>query len=363
MTKLNIQWWRTNFSEEDIEKVRESILNENISMGRVTEELEKRLAEALDVPYVVATTSGSISILMALMALGIKADDEVIIPNRTWIATAHAPMMLGAKPVLVDVLPDVPIMDTSMIREKITSHTKAIIPVPLNGRAVNMDEIWEIAKEYGLIVLEDTAQGLFSKYHGKFMGTLSDAGCFSFSVAKLIPTGQGGFVATRNKDFYEKMKLIRTHGMDNVLAGSSVRMGFNFRYTDLQASIGLVRLSKVKERVLHLVKLYEKYREKLSEVDFLKLIPVDIENGEIPLYIEVLCEERDNLMKFLDSHGVETRPMYRDLDSADHLKCDHNFPNTRIFGEQGMILPSGPDQPLENVDRVIDSLQYYRRLI
>jgi perosamine synthetase len=361
MTKLNIQWWRTNFSEEDIEKVGESIRNENISMGRVTEDLEKRLAEALGVPYVVATTSGSISILLALMSLGIKAGDEVIIPNRTWIATAHAPMMLGAKPVLVDVLPDIPIMDTSLIREKITSRTKAIITVPLNGRAVNMDEVWKIAKEYGLIVLEDTAQGLFSKYNGRYMGTLSDAGCFSFSVAKLIPTGQGGFVATQRKEIFEKMRLIRTHGMDNVHAGSSVRMGFNFRYTDLQASIGLVQLSKVTERIQRLVKLYIKYREKLSELDFLQLIPVDIENGEIPLYIEVLCKERDNLMKFLDSRGVETRPLYRDLDRADHLKCNHDFPNTRIFGEQGMILPCGPDQPIENVDHLIDILISYAK--
>ena len=166
MTELNIQWWRTNFSEEDIEKVGESIRNENISMGRVTEELEQRLAEALDVPYVVATTSGSIAILLALMALGIKAGDEVIVPNRSWIASAHAPMMLGAKPVLVDVLPDRPVMDTSKIREKITSRTKAIITVPLNGLAVEMDEVWEIAKEYGLIVVEDSAQALFSKYQG-----------------------------------------------------------------------------------------------------------------------------------------------------------------------------------------------------
>jgi len=360
MTDMDINWWRTDFTHEDIESVVESIRNENISMGKVTEKLEERLAEALDVPYVVATTSGSTAILMALMALGIKTDDEVIIPNRTWIATAHAPMMLGAKPILVDVLPDLPVMDTSKIREKITTRTKAIIPVPLNGRAVDMDEIWKIAKEYGLFVVEDSAQGLFSKYHGRYMGTLSDAGCFSFSVAKLIPTGQGGFVVTQRKEIYEKLRLIRTHGVDNVNNGSPyLRMGFNFRYTDVHASIGLVRLSKVKERIQKLEVIYEKYREGLSKIDYLKLIPVNVKDGEIPLYIEVLSKERGKLMKYLDSRGIQTRPLYPDLDSAVHLKCDYDFPNTRIFGKQGLVLPCGPDQPLENVDHLFEILDLY----
>jgi len=357
----HISWWRTNFSENDIEKVSESIRDENISMGRVTEEFEQRLADALDVPYVVATTSGSIALLMALMALGIEAGDEVIVPNRTWIATAHAPLMLGAKPVLIDVLPDRPIMDTSKLREKITSLTKAIMPVQLNGRAVHMEEVWEIAKEYGLFVVEDSAQGLFSKYQDKYMGTQSDAGCFSLSVAKLIPTGQGGFVATPRKDIYEKMRLIRTQGVDDVNSGTPfLGMGFNFRYTDLQASIGLVQLSKVGKRINNLNKIYEMYREALEEMDNLKLIPVHIKRGEIPLYVEVLAEKREKCIKYLASHGIQTRPMYPDLDTAEHLKCSNEFPNTRPFGKQGLVLPCGPDQPLENVDRVIKTLYGFR---
>jgi len=356
----NISWWKVNYSDADIKKVTESIHNENISMGKITEEFEQRIAYELGVPYIVATTSGSVALLMALMAVGIKAGDEVIVPNRTWIATAHAPMMLGAKPVLVDVLPDRPIMNTSRIREKITSRTKAIMPVQLNGRAVEMEEVWKVAKEYDLTVVEDSAQGLFSKYKRKYMGTLSDAGCFSLSVAKLIPTGQGGFIATRRKDIYDKMRLMRTHGVDNVNAGTPfLTMGFNFRYTDLQASIGLVQLSKVKKRIDNLKLVYEKYRSILSELDYLKLIPVNIEQGEIPLYIEVLTEEREKLVKHLISHNIETRPFYPDLDSAVHLKCHNDFPNARLFGKQGLVLPCGPDQPIENVERVLMELKHY----
>jgi len=355
-----ISWWRINFSDEDIRKVTESIRNENISMGKVTEEFEQRMAEALDVPYVVATTSGSIALLMALMALGIKAGDEVIVPNRTWIATANAPVMLGAKPVLVDVLSDRPVMDTSKIRDKINSRTRAIMPVSLCGCAVNMEEVWKIAREHDLFVVEDAAQGLFSKYQDEYMGTQSDAGCFSMAISKLVSTGQGGFVATRDKELYEQMKLIRTHGVENVNAASPFqRMGFNFRYTDLHASLGLVQLGKVEERINNLKKIYIEYREALKAIDWIKLIPVYVEEGEIPLYVEVLVEEREKLMKYLASHSIQTRAIYPDLDTAEHLKCSDKFPNTRVFGKQGLVLPCGPDQPFENVDLVVEKLHLY----
>ena len=356
-----IPWWRINFSEDDIEKVSESIRNEKMSMGSVTEEFEYQMGKALDVPYVVATNSGSMSLLMAMMALGIKADDEVIIPNRTWIATAHAPMMLGAKPVLVDVLPDRPIMDTSLIKDKINSKTKAIIPVQLCGCAVNMGEVWEVAKEYNLSVVEDTAQALFSKYNDQYMGTQSDVGCFSMAVSKLVSTGQGGFAVTRNKELYEQMKLIRTHGVANVNAASSfTRMGCNFRYTDLQASLGLVQLAKVHERINNLNVIYKMYQDAFQGMEWIKLIPVYIENGEIPLYVEVMVKEREKLIAYLESHNVQSRPIYPDLDSATYLESYDIFPNAQLFGTNGLILPCGPDQPLENIDHVISLLKIFR---
>jgi perosamine synthetase len=355
-----IPWWRINFSEDDIEKVSESIRNEKMSMGSVTEEFEHRMGEELGVPYVVATSSGSIALLMSMMALGLKSGDEVIIPNRTWIATAHAPMMLGAKPILVDVLPDRPIMDTSLIKEKINSRTKAIIPVQLCGCAVNMDEVWEIAEEYNLAVVEDTAQGLFSKYNGKYMGTQSDIGCFSMAVSKLVSTGQGGFAVTRDKKIYEQMKLLRTHGVANVNAATPfASMGFNFRYTDIHASIGLVQLKKVNERIESLINIYIKYRNGLAELNFLKLIPVDIENGEIPLYIEVLVENRQKLVNHLLQNNIQTRLFYPDLDSAIHLECSGDFPNAHLFGRQGLVLPSGPDQSPKNIERTLKALESF----
>jgi dTDP-4-amino-4,6-dideoxygalactose transaminase len=335
-------------------------LNEHISQGPVTEEFEARIAEALDVPYVVATTSGSVALLMALMALGIQRGDEVIVPNRTWIATAHAALMLGANVVLVDVEPNLPIMDVAEVESKITSRTKAIIPVHMGGRAVDMDGIERIASLYGLYVIEDASQALLSRHSMGYLGTNSVAGCFSLSVAKLISTGQGGFVITKSEDTYQKLKLIRTHGVRDVINVSYDRLGFNFRFTDVQASIGIAQLGRIGQRVSHLKSVYDRYKEGLKQIPVLELIPVNVEAGELPLYVEVLCDDRERLIQFLAARSIQTRPFYPDLNTASYLNCKGVFPRSACFATRGLFLPCGPTQPLENIDRVIDVLREYK---
>ncbi len=355
-----ISWWRTTFGEPEIERLVDSISHEHISQGSVTAEFEKKLAEALGIPYVVATTSGSVALLMALMALGIRRDDEVIVPNRTWIATAHAAAILRAKVVLVDVMPDVPLMDISQVRRKITAQTKAIMPVHLGGRMVDMKEISALAKEYDLRVIEDAAQALFSRNSEGYAGTQSDAGCFSLSVAKLVATGQGGFIVTRNKDTYEKLKLIRTHGVTDVINASYTQLGFNFRFTDIQASIGIAQLARAPKRIEHVKAVYGRYEAGIAELPFLKLIPFAVAAGEIPLYVEVLCDDRARLVDYLSEQGIQTRPFYPDLDRAGYLQNEGDFPNSRGFGDKGLFLPCGPEQPLENIDRVLEILRAFR---
>lgn len=355
-----ISWWRTNFGKEEIERVTASIYNENISQGSVSEEFENRIAKALDIPYAVVTTSGTTALLMALMALDVRSGDEVIVPNRTWIATAHAPLMLGAKVILVDVKPDVPIMDVSLVEQKITNRTKAIIPVHLGGRSVDMEEIRKIADKHGLHIIEDAAQALFAANSMGYLGTQSDAGCFSLSVAKLISTGQGGFVVTKSKDVYQRLKLVRTHGVGDVIDVTyDARMGFNFRFTDLQASIGIEQLARAPKRLTYLKKIYAKYESELKKIPALKLIPVDVSHGEIPLYVEVLCKQRKNIINYLSSCGIQTRPFYPDLNLAPYLANGNDFPNSKVFGEQGLFLPCGPTQSLDNIEQVMEALRSY----
>lgn len=356
----NISWWRNAFGAKEIQGLADAVNGEHISQGPITAEFESRLSKELNIPYVVATTSGSMALLMALMALGIKRGDEVIVPNRTWIATAHAPLMLGAKVVLVDVRPDIPVMDTSEVRKKITSRTKAIMPVHLGGRAVDMEAIRKIAKEYGLLVVEDAAQALFSRNKFGYLGTQSDAGCFSLSVAKLISTGQGGFVVTGNKETYEKLKMIRTHGVSDVINVSYTRLGFNFRFTDIQAAIGIAQLSRLNEKISRVNAIYDKYASGIGEFTFLKFIPFNVRIGEMPLYIEVLCPQREKIMRFLAKQGIQVRPFYPDLDSAGYFSCVGEFPHARVFGKQGIFLPCGPAQALENIDYVLEAFRKYQ---
>jgi perosamine synthetase len=355
-----ISWWRTTFGDKEIANITNSIKKENISQGSVTEAFESSIAKALNVPYAVATTSGSMALLMALMALDIKRDDEVIVPNRTWIATAHAPLMLGAKVVLIDVRSDIPIIDESQIRQKITSRTKAIIPVHLNGRTANMKMIRTIAEEYNLHVVEDACQALFSKDpHLGYLGTQSEAGCFSLSVAKLISTGQGGVVVVKKEEIYEKLKLIRTHGIADVVNPVYTQLGFNFRFNDILASIGLAQLTRVQTRISHMKSVYDKYKMGIASLPYIKCIPVNVSEGEVPLYFEVLCDERERLMEYLFSCGIQTRPFSEGLNMAGYLSSSDKYPNSKAFGKRGLVLPCGPGQSFENIDRVLEVLQNY----
>ena len=357
MTKIS--WWKTNFGEAEIEHVVQSIRHKNVSQGKVTAEFENKLADFLKVEHVVAASSGSSALLMSLMAIGIKPGDEVILPNRTWIATAHAVHLLGAKVVLVDVEKKRLAIDVHQIESKITTNTRAIVPVHMNGRSCDMDKINQIASKHNLYVIEDAAQAFASKdKYDNYLGTQSDIGCFSLSVAKLIATGQGGFAVTNNSDLADRLRSVRTHGVENIQDPKVWPMpGFNFRFTDIQASIGIEQLRRVPNRIDHLRKLYIKYRKELKHSSF-QIIPVDIESGEIPLYNEYLVDDRDNWVTKLLADGIETRPFYPSINAASYLKQRRYeaYPNSIRFENNGIYLPSGPDQPLDNVRLSIESI-------
>jgi len=354
-----ISWWRTSFGQAEINALSESIYKEHISQGPITELFETKLSEQLNVPYVVATTSGSVALLMAMIALEIGYGDEVIIPSRTWIATANAPLILGAKVALVDVQEDLPLLNTSLIESRITPKTKAIIPVHLNGRSVDMTDIIRLAKSYKLHIVEDACQALFSRTTQEYMGCLSDIGCFSLGVTKLISTGQGGFVVTHDKNIYEKLLLVRNNGVPETFDPTYTTLGCNFKFTDLLASMGLAQLNKLSDKLSHVARLYEKYEKAIIEngLRSVKLLPVKLSLGEIPLYVEILSDKRNELMGFLDSRGIQTRPFLPNLELAPYMDHKNDFKNARKFETRGLFLPSGPDQPLDNVDIVIQAIK------
>jgi len=360
--QIDIPYWRATFSNGEAKAVTAAIESRHISQGPIVEELERKLAAYLSVPYVVATTSGSTALLISLMAAGVGPGDEVMVPNRTWIATAHAPFLLGAKVSLIDVEAEKPIINARLIEDAITENTRAIIPVHICGRSSDMRSINEIAQRYNLTVIEDAAQALGSRNNDGFLGTQSDMGCFSFSVSKIISTGQGGFVATRSEKIYQKLVALRTQGVDNVINAKWGLPGFNFRFTDVLAAMGIVQLGLLPERIEKVKALYRLYEENLKDLPFIKIIPVDLAAGEIPVYTEVLCESRQEMMGFLAARGIQCRPFPPDLNSAHYFNVSGDFPNSEPFGLNGVSLPSGPEQPIEDIYGVIKAIKEFGSL-
>ena len=352
-----ISAWETSFGEEEIEHVVGSLRNKHVSQGKVTEEFEGLLSSYLHVENVVAVSSGTSALTIALMSLGVGPGDEVILPNRTWIATAHAVHILGAKVVLVDVEDGRPIIDVSQIEKKITPRTRVIMPVHMNGRSADMREITRIAKKHKLAVVEDAAQAIASQNPYGFLGTQSDIGCFSLSVAKTISTGQGGFTVTNNKELGDRMRAIRTHGLERVKDPSNwVMPGFNFRFTDILASIGIEQLKRLPERIKQLRDIYITYRQGLENSQF-QLIPVNLDAGEVPVYNEFLIDNRGQWVDRLESIGIETRPFYPDLSNAPYLQqTEETFPNSERYCKNGIYLPSGPSQQLSSINMCIKDI-------
>jgi len=354
-----ISWWRTSFDNGESDAIINAITNEHISQGPVVAEFERQLAEYLNVPYAVATTSGSMALLMSLWTSEIGSGDEVIVPNRTWIATAHAPLLLGATVKLVDVEPERPIINSDLIEQAITDKTKAIIPVHMCGRAADMSKINEIADSYNLTVIEDAAQALGSRNQDGFLGTQSQMGCFSFSVAKVISTGQGGCIVTNSQETYEKLIAMRTQGIGDVINAEWGVPGFNFRFTDVLAAMGIQQLKCLPERIEKLKKIYKLYENGLADLDFIHLIPVDIDAGEVPVYIETLCGCRGDVICFLEKNNIQSRPFYPNLNFASYFNDSSHYPESEPFGNQGVYLPCGPEQSISNIEKVIDVLHEF----
>lgn len=212
-------------------------------------EFESAFARRMGVPYAQAVSSGTTAVKVALQAMGIKRGDEVITQAFTFVATIEAILEVGAIPVIVDIDETLNMCPKSL-ETVITKKTKVIVPVHMMGSPAAMDEITAIAKKHNLLVLEDTAQACGGSYKGRLLGTIGDMGSFSFDAGKVLITGEGGMVATSNKDFYIRARAFHDHGHEyspNLGRGAegALVVGFNYRMTELQGAIGIVQLSKL----------------------------------------------------------------------------------------------------------------------
>lgn len=360
MPQYIIPWWRTDIGEDEVESIKHSISSRHINQGAVTEELERQLARFLGVEHVVLTLNGSIALLMGLLACGITSEDEVIVPNRTFIASAQAAQVLGADIKIVDVQADRPLAEVQKIEQALTPKTKAIIIVHRNGMAADISAVNNIAKKHNIRVIEDCAQALGSKNESGYLGTQSDIGVFSLGITKLITSAEGGFVVAKDKQTYQRLVQIRNHGAESRYSNNFDCFGFNFKFNDVLASIGMSQIKKINDKKSKLLEVYNFYQQELESIDFVKLISVRTDKGELPLWIEVLCENREKLINYFEENNIQAKAFHPNISDSKYINDKGDYPFSDKYAQNGLILPCGPDQPRHDLEKVIKVLRGFK---
>ena len=309
--------------EEEWQALQEPLFSGWLTQGPKVAEFEARFAERHGVKHGIATTSCTTALHLILTALGIGPGDEVIVPAFTWVSTANVVMYCGATPVFVDVDPKTCNLAIEQVAHKVTARTKAIIPVHLFGRCVDMDALTDAAP--GIPLVEDAACAAGAAYKGRSAGTLGVAGAFSFHPRKSITTGEGGMITTNDDRLAEKMRILRNHGASvseeqrhlgpkpYILPEFNL-LGFNYRMTDLQGAVGLVQLAKLDNFLQERQQWADYYHQQLSSLDWLHTPEVSAEYGHgwqaYVWYVDETCAPmpRNELMEALQGRGISTRP-------------------------------------------------------
>ena len=329
-------------------------------LGPEVRELEQKLAEYTGSKHCVTVSSGTDSLLIALMALGIGAGDEVVTVPYTWISTAEVIALLGAKPVFVDIRPDTWNMDESLLEAAITSKTKAIMPVSIYGQCPDMDAINTIAAKYNLPVIEDAAQSFGAIYKGKKSCNLSTIGSTSFFPSKPLGCyGDGGALFTNDDEIADKFRWIRVHGQER--KHHHPILGLNGRMDTLQAAILLEILEVFSDEVVNRQNLGQKYSESLSHLEGLTTPRIGECNTSVYAQYTILSEQREKIQQSLKEKDIPSvsyysvplhlQPVFKNLNH----KVGH-FPVAEKVANQCLSLPMSPYLSVGDQTKVIETI-------
>lgn len=375
------QW----IDDEDIKEVINTLKSDYLTTGPKIKEFEEKVAAYTKTQYAVAIVNGTAALHAACFAAGIGPGDEVITTPITFAASANCILYCGAKPVFADIDPRTYNIDPEDIKRKITPKTKAIIPVHYTGQPVDIDEINKIAKQNNLIVIADGAHALGAEYKGSIVGPQTDMMTLSFHPVKHITTGEGGMILTNNKDYYEKLKLFRTHGITrdkNLITKNEgpwyyeqQYLGYNYRITDIQAALGISQMNKLDNFLKIRRKYAQMYNNAFKDIEEL-IIPYQLPytNSSWHIYVLQLRLEKlkvgrreiyEALLK--ENIGVNVHyipvyyhPYYKKLGYKKGL-C----PNAEHLYERIITLPLFPKMTEEDVQDVITAVKkvinYYKK--
>ena len=344
-----------------------SQINENIAkvlahgkyiLGPEVAELEERLCEYTGAKYCITCANGTDALQIALMAIGVGQGDEVITPAFSYIATAEATALLGAKPIYVDVDPVSFTINPALIEEKVTAKTKAIIPVSLYGQPANFQEINKIACKHNLIVIEDGAQSFGSEQLGRKSCNLSDIGCTSFFPTKPLGCyGDGGAIFTNNDEIAQACREIRVHGQSDRYIHT--RIGLGGRMDTLQCAVVLSKLDRFDWEIEERQRIAGRYYSRLSESG-VTTVSVRSNRNSVYAQLTVMVEDRDALQSRLKLAGLPTAVHYpvplNEQPAYKHLCCPECTPTASYVAKRVLSLPMGPDLSIGDQDRIISEL-------
>ena len=382
-----LSYGRQYIDEEDIQAVADTLRSDYLTCGPRIEQLEQKLCEVTGAKYCVAVSNGTAALHIAAMAAGVSEGDEVITTPITFAASANCALYCGARPVFADINPDTYNIDPDSIRRCITDKTRAVVAVDFTGQAVELDEIRAICKEHNLILIEDAAHSIGTKYNGQPIGSIADMTTFSFHPVKTVTAGEGGAVTTNDPVLYQKLLLARTHGItrdrsqmvhptDDPWYNEQVGFGYNYRLTEFQAALLISQLKKLEafsKRRKEIVKMYDEAFSQLPELKVQKEIP----QSDTTRHLYILHLNADMLKctrrEFFDALRAENiysqvhyLPVYWHsyYESLGYPKglC----PNAEAYYQQVMSLPlyySLTDEDVKDVIRAVAKIiNYYKCL-
>ncbi|TGL10743.1 DegT/DnrJ/EryC1/StrS family aminotransferase [Leptospira meyeri] len=345
------------------------------SAGKYVTEFESQFAKYCGVDHGIGVCNGTVAIHLALVALGIGKGDEVIVPNFTMIATAFAVCYTGATPVFVDADQNTWNIDITKIEEKITSNTKAIIPVHIMGLICDMDVINEIAKKHKLFVIEDAAEAHGAEYNGKKAGSMSNIATFSFFANKNLTTGEGGMVVTNDKELSSKSRYYKNlcFPLEGGREYKHSNIGFNYRLSNLHAAIGLAQLENVEKYTEMRINNFKEYKANLSQIEGISTQiwdPIKYKHvhwmNAVVINPRIYGRSRDELMILLRDKGIDSRKLFTGMHSQKALKdygCQNkgNYSVTEDLSENGMYLPSSSTLSKTQISYVCDTIASFRK--
>lgn len=355
------------FGGREKEYVAQALATRRITLGPFVARFEEALARTINVEHVIATTSGTTALHLALLAAGVEEHDSVVVPALSYVATANAVSYCGAKPIFVDIDPKTWAIDLKKAAFRINGMAyppKFMLLTQLYGCVPNMDEVVGFCREYGMSLIEDSAEALGGSWKGRHAGTYGVAGAFSFYGNKLITCGEGGAVVTNDSDLADQVRLLRGQGSPMAL-GDFTRhrffhevIGYNYRMTDLQAAVGLAQLERIAEITASRVEVFSQYEELLPEFER----PTS-EGLQAPWLFTILLPknvDRDAVIDEMAENGVETRPVFIPINELPpYLRAgmmQHEVAHD--VSVRGISLPTYEGLSKQNIERVVSAFRY-----